>query len=182
MHKEKDFMQVNSSVHRPFTFAPELVREHFGNRLPRNFMEQVGKLPVTISDAQDSTDIKDRPILYSAPLPGILDWLHGHENPQILEEKPCMTPLLLYDITPSTERLLFHYEGNPESANLIRHFMELFALNIKTSQAVIISPRFIPKSKVREEQELIQLVRMRQQKPHLLNSILIKWEIFGPMR
>lgn len=152
-------MQANSSVHRPFTFAPELVREHFGKRLPVNFMAQVGKVLGTISNSQDSTNITEGPILYSAPLPGILDWLHGQENPQILEEKPCMTPLLLYDITPSTERLLFHYEGNPESASLIRHFIELFSLNIQTSQAVIISPRFIPKSKVKEEQELIQLVR-----------------------
>lgn len=152
-------MLINSSFQSQFTFSPTLVRQHFGNMLPINFMEQIGKVPFTFSDAPNTDIDKKKPILYSAPLPGILDWLHSFEKPQILEEKPCMTPLLFYDVTPSTDRLLFHYEGHAESAHLIRHFIEVFALNIKTSHAVIISPCFIPKSKLKEEQDLIQLVR-----------------------
>jgi hypothetical protein len=41
---------------------------------------------------------------------------------------------------------------------LIRRFVELFELAIGNSSATIISPSFIPKSKMKEEQELIQLV------------------------
>src|SRR5690606_308876 len=67
-------------------------------------------------------------------------------------------PLLLYDEAFSFDRLLFHYQGTPESAQLIKRFVALFEANIKSSSATIISPGFIPKSKIKEEQELIQLI------------------------
>src|SRR5690606_8251812 len=53
---------------------------------------------------------------------------------------------------------LFHYDGTPASANLIKKFIGLFRHQIGESKATIISPSFIPKSKIKEEQELIQLV------------------------
>lgn len=147
-------MQVKSHVPSPFAFARELVNEHFCQKLPLNFLEELGKEQVPFSSSPTSP-----PALYTAHLPGVLDWLHGLEDPRILEEKPCVIPLLLYDKTPSTKKILFHYEGHPESSHLIRQFIELFARNIKGSSATIISPCFIPKSKLKEEQELIQLVR-----------------------
>src|SRR5690606_28607479 len=96
--------------------------------------------------------------LFSANLLTILDWLHGLDKPSILEEKPCPTPLLLYDKSLSFDRLLFHYDGNPESAQLIKRFVAMFELNIRESSVTIISPSFIPKSKIKEEQALIQLI------------------------
>jgi hypothetical protein len=87
-----------------------------------------------------------------------LDWLHGLDHPSPLENTPCSIPVLLFDKELSTERLLFHYDGTPASAVLIKKFIALFEDNIHESKATIISPSFIPKSKMKEEQEIVQLV------------------------
>jgi hypothetical protein len=58
----------------------------------------------------------------------------------------------------STDHLLFHYDGSVQSASIIRKFLESFGDIIKGSKATIISPSFIPKSKQRDEQELINQV------------------------
>lgn len=147
-------MQVFSKTYHQFSFPKELVKAHYCQKVPVDFQD--GLLLVDGDERSDQTS--ENPALYTAQLPGILDWLHDLEKPGILEEKPCLTPLLLYDERLSFERLLFHYEGNPQSARLIRRFVELFELPIKKSNATIISPSFIPKSKMKEEQELIQLV------------------------
>lgn len=94
-----------------------------------------------------------------ANLPKVLDWLHGQDQPQVLEKRACAIPLLLFDQQLSFDKLLFHYDGTPASSNIIQGFLEKFELHIKYSQATIISPSFIPKSKLQEEQALIQLIR-----------------------
>lgn len=147
-------MQVLSRINQQFLFPRELVKSHYHQKVPGDFSQELlQELP-----AQASDGVLGDPSLYTAELPEILNWLHHLKTPGILEEKPCITPLLLYDGTLSFDRLLFHYEGNPQSAQLIRRFVELFELAIGNSSATIISPSFIPKSKMREEQELIQLV------------------------
>lgn len=147
-------MQVLSRTYQQFLFPGELVRAHYGQKVPPDFQE--GLLQDT-SDKMPDVGLGS-PSLYTARLPEILNWLHGLKDSGNLEEKPCITPLLLYDEVLSFERILFHYEGNPQSAQLIRRFVELFESAIQKSSATIISPSFIPKSKMKEEQELIQLV------------------------
>lgn len=143
-------MQVLSRINQQFLFPRELVKAHYHQKVPSDF-SQAFREP-----GFDGT--VGVPSLYTAELPGILDWLHQMKAPDILEEKPCITPLLLYEGDLCFDRLLFHYEGNFQSAQLIRRFVELFELVIKNSNATIISPSFIPKSKMKEEQDLIQLI------------------------
>src|SRR5690606_17601585 len=132
----------------------ELVRAHYHQKVPGGFSQEL----LQERCDQSSDGMAGDPSLYTAELPEILNWLHRLKSPGILEEKPCVIPLLLYDGALSFDRLLFHYEGNPQSAQLIRRFVQLFELAIGNSSATIISPSFIPKSKMKEEQELIQLV------------------------
>lgn len=146
-------MQLLSETYQQFSFPPELLKAHYASKLPLDFQQQMNPFKL-----DEGVVPLGKPSLYTAHLPGVLDWLHGMEKANILEEKPCLTPLLLYDELSSFDRLLFHYEGNPQSAQLIRRFLELFELNIKNSSATIISPSFIPKSKMKEEHELIQLI------------------------
>jgi hypothetical protein len=143
-------MQVLSRINQQFLFPRELVKAHYHQKVPGDFSQ-------ALRDQASNGTVGD-PSLYTAELPEILNWLHRLKAPGILEEKPCITPLLLFDGALSFDRLLFHYEGNPQSAQLIRRFVELFDLAIGNSSATIISPSFIPKSKMKEEQELIQLV------------------------
>lgn len=143
-------MQVLSRINQQFLFPRELVKAHYHQKVPGDFSQ-------ALRDQASNGAVGD-PSLYTAELPGILDWLHQLKAPGILEEKPCITPLLLFDGALSFDRLLFHYEGSPQSAKLIRRFVELFELAIGNSSATIISPSFIPKSKMKEEQELIQLI------------------------
>jgi len=98
------------------------------------------------------------PTLISANLPGVLDWLHEMEKPRELEKNPCPIPLLLFDQEVNTDKILFHYDGSEGSAQIIRNFIQLFGPRIKDSQATIISPSFIPKSKLSEEKELVDLI------------------------
>jgi len=98
------------------------------------------------------------PTLFSVNLNKAIEWLHGNEIPKPLEKEICNTPVLLFVPEFSTEHLLFHYDGSLQSANLIRKFLVSFGDIIKDSKATIISPSFIPKSKQKEEQELINQV------------------------
>ena len=148
-------MQKPLGSFNQFSFPQELVKEYFCSQLPQDFCEKVTEDAETMLEEQRLS----APTLYTAHLPLILNWLHSLNRPLILEQTPCITPLLLYDKDFSTERILFHYEGSPESAKLIHDFVYLFGRVIKSSCATIISPSFIPKSKMKEEQELIQLVR-----------------------
>ncbi|GAB3662994.1 hypothetical protein GCM10028791_38270 [Echinicola sediminis] len=100
----------------------------------------------------------DQVKLVLANLPKVLDWLHGQQYPQVLEKKACDIPILLFDNGLSFRKLLFHYDGSPSSASIIKDFLQMFELHIKDSQATIISPSFIPKSKIQEEQSLTKLI------------------------
>ncbi len=131
----------------------EMITKHFCAKLPESFMEKLATEGASISCSSGNG-----PQLMTAHLPEVLDWLHGLDIPKGLEDQPCPIPVLLYDEVLSAEHLLFHYDGTPASANLIRNFIDLFQNNIKNSKATIISPSFIPKSKKREEQELVQLI------------------------
>ena len=131
----------------------EIITKHFWGRLPVDFTEENVRSGHSVNCSPENG-----PTLMTAHLPEVLDWLHDMEIPRGLQENPCAVPILLYDEELSTEHLLFHYDGTPASARLIKNFIDLFQDNIKQSKATIISPSFIPKSKQREEQELIQMV------------------------
>ncbi|WP_143960917.1 hypothetical protein [Litoribacter populi] len=107
-----------------------------------------------------SGDVKsgENPTLITANLPQVLEWLHNMDKPRELEKNPCDTPLLLFDHEVNTEKVLFHYDGSEGSAQIIKHFIKLFNPRLKSSQATIISPSFIPKSKLSEEKELVTLI------------------------
>lgn len=98
------------------------------------------------------------PSLITVNLNKVLDWLHQEELPVPLEKEVCEIPVLLFVPDFSTQHLLFHYDGTPHSFRLIKNYIKLFQNKIRNSKATIISPSFIPKSKIKEEQELIQLV------------------------
>lgn len=136
-----------------FSVPEEIVHSHYCSVLPGDFAKHITECGNGLICSPESD-----PSLFTAHLPEVLDWLHGLEKPKGLEEEPCEIPVLLFDKELSTEKLLFHYDGTPASARLIRNFVDLFQENIKDSKATIISPSFIPKSKLREEQEIVQLL------------------------
>ncbi|NVJ87347.1 MAG: hypothetical protein HWE15_13640 [Algoriphagus sp.] len=129
----------------------EIMREYNCPVLTRDFWP--GQLESLMCDALDG-----EPSLITVDLIKVLDWLRMEELPKHIDKEVCEIPVLLYVSDFSTNHLLFHYDGTPQSAQLIRHFINLFQNKIKNSKATIISPSFIPKSKIREEQDLIQLV------------------------
>jgi hypothetical protein len=143
-------MEVKSPYSLKFELPDALLKDFYCSSLFDSFKP---------SDPQSSycTSSSD-PGLITVDLYKTLDWLHSHEMPKSLEKEVCPIPVLLYVQQFSTNHLLFHYDGTPSSAELIRKFIFLFENLIGASKATIISPSFIPKSKIREEQELIQLV------------------------
>lgn len=146
-------MQVKTVQLENFAVPENIIASHFCDKLPTGFPAHLTKGGKSIMCSSEKG-----PSLFTAHLPKVLDWLHGLEKPRALENEPCEVPLLLFDKELSTESILFHYDGTPNSAKLIKKFVLLFSENIKESKATIISPCFIPKSKLREEQELVQLV------------------------
>jgi len=144
---------MQTKLDSQFAFPGELITPHQGNPLPQGFGKRVCEELEMKQFLMTSNSV-----LYTAHLPKILDWLHGLDQPSPLENEPCETPVLLYDRELSFDRLLFHYDGSPDSARIIKHFLHLFANNIQQSKATIISPAFIPKAKLKEEQEIIQEV------------------------
>lgn len=147
-------MEVFSGTDQSFPFPRELVKTHYDLPTPSDF--QIGNAP--LNPSWEGGFSARKPSFYTAHFPQILERFYAKEKQNILKENTCDAPLLLYDKMLSFEKLLFHYEGNPQSAQLIRGFLELFKLNIGDSSATIISPSFIPKSRMKEEQELIELI------------------------
>lgn len=136
-----------------FEIPVEIISAHYSSEMPEGFTNQL-----LLDGKKWHSPQKKNPTLFTAHLPKVLDWLHDSEIPRSWEGEPCETPILIYDNELTFERLLFHYDGTPASAKLIHHFIKLFSLLIKESKATIISPSFIPKSKMKEEQEIIQAV------------------------
>lgn len=136
-----------------FALPEDIIHPHYCNTLPEGFPRHLNSGGKGLMCSPN-----DEPSLFTAHLPEVLGWLHGLEKPLGLEDEPCEIPVLIFDKEMSAESLLFHYDGTPASARLIRNFVELFKDNIAESKATIISPSFIPKSKLREEQEIVQLL------------------------
>ncbi|WP_373522581.1 hypothetical protein [Aquiflexum sp.] len=146
-------MQVKTERLENFAVPEAIISSHYCEKLPPGFSGHLSKGGKGIICSPEQG-----PTLFSAHLPKVLDWLHGLDMPRALENVPCKIPVLLFDKEMSTDSILFHYDGTPGSAKLIKNFIELFSENIKGSKATIISPSFIPRSKLKEEQELVQLV------------------------
>lgn len=144
---------MQAKLETQFAFPNELITSYQEIPLPEGF-----EVDLENKVGNKELQLTSKPVLYSAHLPKILDWLHGLDQPSPLENEPCDTPVLLFDRELSFERLLFHYDGTPESARIIKHFLHLFSNNLLASKATIISPAFIPKSKLKEEHEIIQEV------------------------
>ncbi|WP_158858392.1 hypothetical protein [Lunatibacter salilacus] len=136
-----------------FEIPVEIITAHYFSEMPEGFAKQI-----VVEGKKWRSPQKKTPTLYTAHLPKVLEWLHGSDIPRSWEKEPCETPVLIYDNELTFDRLLFHYDGTPASARLIHHFIGLFSLQLKNSKATIISPSFIPKSKLKEEQEVIQAV------------------------
>ncbi len=147
-------MQVDTGKQVNFTFPAEIISAHYCEELPLGFAEKIAFIGSSLT-----INPEKGPTLYTANLPKVLDYLHAQDKALPLENQPCNVPVLLFDKYLSMEKLLFHYDGTPTSASLIRNFIKLFGDNIKDSKSIIISPCFIAKSKHREEQEVVQLVR-----------------------
>ena len=144
-----------TSVYDQFALPWELIKRHYSDKLPLGFAEELKKAPILASRKVRGV----APVLLTINLSQALAWLCEGNNADIFRRKTCKSPLLLHHEVFSTEKLLIHYDGSRESASSVSGFVELFKDNIRNSEAVIISPSFIPKSKMKEEEELIQLVR-----------------------
>lgn len=146
---------MQAKINHPVNFEipEEIITTHYYDEMPEGFSLN----PARKTMERQLSALKS-PSLYTAQLTDILEWLHGKDMPQPWENEPCDTPVLIYDKELTFERLLFHYDGTPASASLIHHFIKLFPQQLTESKATIISPSFIPKSKMKEEHEIIQAV------------------------
>lgn len=143
-------MELKSPQALKFDLPDEILREFYCNELRNTF--------VPTSPESSVCEASVEPALFTLDLFKILNWLHDHDFPRPIEKEVCSIPVLLYVPDFSTRHVLFHYDGTPNSADLIKNFIMLFGNLIRESKATIISPSFIPKSKIKEEQELIQLI------------------------
>jgi len=143
-------MELRTSITTKFELPEEILNEYHCREFPEGF-QPTNPLTGLCFDSEDIT-------LFSVDLYQVLDWLHTHDLPKPLEKEVCSIPVLMFVHKFSAQHLLFHYDGTRQSAELIKNFTKLFGPLIKHSKATIISPSFIPKSKMREEQELIQQV------------------------
>jgi hypothetical protein len=143
-------MEVKALLSSKFELPESLLNEYYHPELAFPFNPQKGE---KIVDEALTT-----PSLFSVDLYKTLDWLHSSDCAKPFEKEVCRIPVLLFVPDFSIRHLLFHYDGTPQSAELIRKFIRLFSNLILESKATIISPSFIPKSKIKEEQELIQLI------------------------
>jgi hypothetical protein len=143
-------MELKSPQALKYELPEDVLKEFYSEDLAESFLPDVSEVPIFQSI--------EHPSLFTIDLYKTLEWLHKHDYPKPLEKEVCSIPVLLFVPEFSANRLLFHYDGTPNSADLIRRFIRLFKNLIGNSKATIISPCFIPKSKMREEQEIIQLV------------------------
>lgn len=143
-------MKVRSLQAPRFEITDDIVNEFFCEKFSESFEPSS---PETNFCGQE-----EEPTLLTMDLFKTLDWLHSHEYPKPLEKELCPTPVLIYVPEFSPEHVLFHYDGSTNSIDLIRRFIDRFGDLIQNSKATIISPNFIPKSKIRDEKEIIQLV------------------------
>ncbi|AWW32380.1 hypothetical protein DN752_20780 [Echinicola strongylocentroti] len=67
-------------------------------------------------------------------------------------------PVVIFDKKISLEKILLHYDGKEQSARNIKYFVSMFENELKQSQVTIISPDFIPKSRIPKEASLVQLL------------------------
>jgi len=145
-------MQLKSKTLANFEIPEELLQLHCFSKAPAGLITD-NPPPLSIV-----TDTVTDPSLVTGHLPQILEWLHGLDKPRMLERNTCDIPLLLFDHVISMDRILFHYDGTSNSAKIIKNFIALFSDLINESKVTIISPSFIPKSKLVEERQLIELI------------------------
>jgi hypothetical protein len=143
-------MELRASIATKFELPEEILKEYHCKTFAEGFHPNKSETGLCF-DTENVT-------LFSVDLYQVLDWLHSHDLPKPLEKEVCNIPVLLHVPDFSIQHLLFHYDGTRQSAELIKNFIKLFGPSIRDSKATIISPSFIPKSKIREEQELIQQV------------------------
>jgi hypothetical protein len=143
-------MEFKVSNKAKFEIPNEILKEFHSTRFCEDFLPYSDR-------CTGKTDISS-PTLFSVNLNKAIEWLHGNDIPKPMEREICSIPILLFVPEFSTDHLLFHYDGSLQSANLIRKFLDSFGDIIKNSKVTIISPSFIPKSKQKEEQELINQV------------------------
>lgn len=141
-------MELKTSSKIKFDLPTELINSYKKDKL------EVGFDPAHLDKSHSVLDTHSS--LFTLELNQVLDWLLTHEYPRSLEKDPCHTPVLLFVPKFSLDHLLFHYDGTSKSAKIINKFLYLFQDLIKESKATIISPSFIPKSRSKEEQEIIQ--------------------------
>jgi hypothetical protein len=159
-------MELKSPQALRFQFPADTLKEFYCGEFPQGFAPSRPVYRVNYESYE--------PSLVTVDLCKMLDWLHSEEKPRDFENEICEIPILLYVSDFSLKHLLFHYDGTQSSADLIRKFIRLFGNLIGDSMATIISPCFIVKSKLREEQEIIQLVSQSTQETSFIKFNFLK--------
>lgn len=142
-------MELKSPYIQRFELPEAVFGEFYGKELPKSFVPSLTK---------NSFSVNGAPTLVTVDLSEMLTWLQELDLPKPFEREVSDIPVLLFAPGFSMDHLLFHYDGTSNSTELIKNFITLFGNLIQESKATIISPSFIPKSKIREEQEVIELV------------------------
>ena len=142
-------MMETKNIHfNRFQLPPQILKEFHSESLNSGFDPNVNS----------NSSIYDSPSLITVNLNLVLKWLLDHPIPRELEKEPCSVPVLLYVPNFSLDHVLFYYDGSSSSVTLIDQFLQLFGQLISQSKATIISPSFIPKSRLKEEEEVIQKI------------------------
>ena len=140
-------METKTRFTNKFEIPDHFLNEFYSETLTSPFDPKYQNNP----DGTENSSVS----LIAIDLNQVLEWLLDHPFPRVIENEPCGTPVLLHVSNFSTKHILFYYDGTASSVYLIDHFLKLFKDLIKESKATIISPSFIPKSRLKEEEEVI---------------------------
>ncbi|GGF29584.1 hypothetical protein [Echinicola rosea] len=109
----------------------------------------------------DNTDLRSPPMFIVGEICTIMDWYRKRKRRIYQLKNGPEQPLVIFDKQMSLQRILLHYDGKKESVKGIKGFVSIFEEELKQSHITVVSPDFIPKSKIAEEASLVRLLSQK---------------------
>lgn len=119
-----------------------------------------------------------RPKLLVGELTKVSTWYKQKKLKPTEWRQSADIPVVICGAKVSLEKVLLHYDGKAQTAKSIIRFVSIFEEELKYSQITIVSPGFIPKSKIREEASLVRLLSKKSQETSFIKFNFTQIEQF----